>query len=163
AERDELASMLQAQAAALELCAALPAWTAERDATVARVGASLLELEYTLIPYGLHVVGTAPSVAERIDLLGSYAVSSGARIDPADRTQPARLRPVPHPERVCGPRRRAPGRAADRTLHRRRTAAAGIDRAGAVGHGQPQERRRPDRAGAGAPRCTAPLRRLRPA
>jgi magnesium chelatase subunit H len=29
----------------------------------------VLELEYTLIPHGLHVVGSAPSAAQRVDLL----------------------------------------------------------------------------------------------
>ena len=74
-ERAELGTMIQAQAAALELCTAAPAWTGV-DAEVARLTEAVLELEYTLIPHGLHIVGQAPSAAERVDLLTSYADAS---------------------------------------------------------------------------------------
>jgi magnesium chelatase subunit H len=70
AERDELAGVVQAQAAGLDLCAAEPAWSG--DEAQRQIGAMqdrLLELEYTLIPHGLHVVGRAPSASERVDLL----------------------------------------------------------------------------------------------
>ena len=84
AERGELATMLQAQAAALELGTAEPAWGDEADSRIARLGVAMLELEYTLIPYGLHVVGQAPSPAERVDLLMSCAeASSGTRLERA--------------------------------------------------------------------------------
>jgi magnesium chelatase subunit H len=76
AERAELAGLLQAQAAQLELAAAEPAWDAsspEFDAQVARLAAAVLELEYTLIPHGLHVTGRAPSEAERVDMLLAMA------------------------------------------------------------------------------------------
>ena len=43
--------------------------------------------------------------------------------DPADRPQPARLRSVPHPERLRGAGRRAPGRAAARAAHARTATA----------------------------------------
>ena len=62
-ERDELAQMIEAQAAELNLHAP----------NIAQLSDKLLELEYTLIPYGLHVVGQAPSPAERVDLLLSCA------------------------------------------------------------------------------------------
>ena len=76
AERRELATAIQAQAAVFELCAAEPAWTGDVDAQVARLNDAVLELEYTLIPYGLHIVGQAPSATERIDLLASVADAS---------------------------------------------------------------------------------------
>ena len=76
AERAELAVMIQAQAAALELAAAEPAWAGEADAHIRSLNDAVLELEYTLIPYGLHVVGRAPSPAERIDMLLSLAEAS---------------------------------------------------------------------------------------
>ena len=66
AERDELAVMIEAQAAELNLSAS----------HIEQLSAMLLELEYTLIPYGLHIVGQAPSPAERIDLLLSCAEAS---------------------------------------------------------------------------------------
>jgi len=73
AERDELAVMVQSQAAALDLAAADPLWGTTAEHRIARLGDAVLELEYTLIPYGLHVVGRAPSAAERVDLLMSCA------------------------------------------------------------------------------------------
>lgn len=79
-ERDELSAMVQAQAAGLDLAAAEPAWLGDADARIAALSTAVLELEYTLIPHGLHVVGQAPSPAERVDLLLSCAEAShGAR------------------------------------------------------------------------------------
>jgi len=76
-EAHELGSLIQAQAAELELAAMEPAWANDdAPARIARLNDALLELEYTLIPYGLHVVGQAPSKAERIDLLLSLAEAS---------------------------------------------------------------------------------------
>jgi len=75
-ERAELAVMLQAQAAALELAAAEPAWGDVADHRIAALGDAVLELEYTLIPQGLHVVGKAPGAAERTELLLSMAEAS---------------------------------------------------------------------------------------
>lgn len=74
-ERDELGPMIQAQAATMDLAPAEPAW-ADAETAIARLGDAVLELEYTLIPYGLHVVGQAPSPAERVDLLMSFAEAS---------------------------------------------------------------------------------------
>ncbi len=72
-ERDELGLMIQAQAAVLELCEPEPAWAQSAEARILRLNEAVLELSYTLIPYGLHVVGQAPSAAERTDLLASCA------------------------------------------------------------------------------------------
>jgi magnesium chelatase subunit H len=79
AERAELALMLQAQAAELELAAAEPAWGTRADAHIASLNNAVLELEYTLIPHGLHVVGKAPNAAERTELLLSMAEASHGR------------------------------------------------------------------------------------
>jgi magnesium chelatase subunit H len=76
AERGDLGAMIQAQAAELDLATLEPAWG---DAAVARIAAlsdAVLELEYTLIPHGLHVVGKAPTPAERVDLLLALAEAS---------------------------------------------------------------------------------------
>ena len=75
-ERDELGQMVQAQAAGLELAAAEPAWGGATPARIAQLTADVLELEYTLIPYGLHVVGQVPTAPERVDLLLSCAEAS---------------------------------------------------------------------------------------
>jgi len=76
-ERAELAALVQFQAAELQLAEAEPLWTArpasELNARVVRLSEQMLELEYTLIPHGLHVTGRAPSVAERVDMLLAMA------------------------------------------------------------------------------------------
>ncbi|MEP7296884.1 MAG: magnesium chelatase subunit H [Burkholderiales bacterium] len=84
AEADELALMIQAQAAELELAVIEPHWADAASTQVAKLNDAVLELEYTLIPYGLHVVGQAPTPSERVDLLLSLAEAShGARPDRA--------------------------------------------------------------------------------
>jgi magnesium chelatase subunit H len=75
-ERDELSLMIQAQAAELDLANADPVWGAASESSIAKLNDDVLEVEYTLIPYGLHVVGQAPSVPERVDLLLSCAEAS---------------------------------------------------------------------------------------
>jgi magnesium chelatase subunit H len=79
-ERDELAVLVQAQAAGLELARTEPAWQADAAAQIARLVHEVLELEVTLIPHGLHVVGKPPSPSERIEMLLALAESMhGAR------------------------------------------------------------------------------------
>lgn len=72
-ERGRLVELIQAQAAELDLADAEPAWDGDLDARVAALAQSLLELEYTLIPHGLHVVGKAPDDRQRADLLLAVA------------------------------------------------------------------------------------------
>ncbi|WP_242616834.1 magnesium chelatase subunit H [Rivibacter subsaxonicus] len=79
-EAAELATLIQAQAAELELASLEPAWAGAAVPQIARLNEAVLELEYTLIPHGLHVVGQAPTSVERVDLLLSLAEAShGAR------------------------------------------------------------------------------------
>ena len=73
AERGEIARLVQAQAAVLELAEAEPVWGEAADTRIVRLAEELLELEYSLIPQGLHVVGTAPTAAERADMLLALA------------------------------------------------------------------------------------------
>ena len=75
-ERDELSLLIQAQAAALDLSTAEPAWAASAEQRIGALSNAVLELEYTLIPHGLHIVGQVPSVIERIDMLMSCADAS---------------------------------------------------------------------------------------
>ena len=72
-EAPALLVSVQAQAAALDLAEAEPAWGAEGARRAAALADKILELEYTLIPHGLHVVGAPPSGSERADLLGAMA------------------------------------------------------------------------------------------
>ncbi|MDE2080782.1 MAG: magnesium chelatase subunit H [Burkholderiales bacterium] len=82
-ERTELAQLLQAQAVELDLAPAEPAWDLARagdaDRRVLQLGDAVLELEYTLIPHGLHVAGRAPCAAERVDMLLAMAEASSGR------------------------------------------------------------------------------------
>jgi len=72
AEYKALASLIQAQAAALELADVEPAWS-DPSAAVDTLRARLDELEHTLIPCGMHVVGEAPDAGERRDMLAAMA------------------------------------------------------------------------------------------
>ena len=74
----ELAALVQAQAAAVELAAAEPAWP-DPAAEIARLRHALLELEYTLIPHGLHVVGEPPVAEARAAMLDAAGVTEPER------------------------------------------------------------------------------------
>jgi magnesium chelatase subunit H len=81
-ERPSLAAMIQSQACELELAKSEPAWDGDSEAVIMMLNEKLLELEYTLIPHGLHVVGRAPTVDERVDMLLSIAEAAhGATIN----------------------------------------------------------------------------------
>jgi magnesium chelatase subunit H len=73
AERSTLAEFIQSQASALDLAAALPAWGGDAASRIEDLGRRVLELEYTLIPHGLHVVGKSASAAQRVDFLMAMA------------------------------------------------------------------------------------------
>ena len=72
-ERAEVVEMIQAQAVALDLADVEPMWSGADDARIARLSDAVLELEYTLIPHGLHVVGEPMSLAERADMIVAMA------------------------------------------------------------------------------------------
>jgi magnesium chelatase subunit H len=76
-ERAALAVIIQAQAAELDLVPAEPVWGTAMgevlDQQMVRLAKEMLELEYTLIPHGLHVTGRAPSPAQRVDMLLAMA------------------------------------------------------------------------------------------
>ena len=79
-ERPELAAIIQAQAADLDLTEADPVWDASDsaglDKRMLQLAQEVLELEYTLIPHGLHVTGRAPSAEQRVDMLLAMADSA---------------------------------------------------------------------------------------
>jgi len=84
AARADLADLIQAQAATVDLADAEPAWGPAAADRIAALTAQVLELEYTLIPHGLHVVGQPPDAAERADLLAAVAESAhGLTLPPA--------------------------------------------------------------------------------
>ena len=76
ADREDLATMIQDQAAALDLIPATPAW-ANAEAEVASLNVRLYEFEETLIPSGLHVIGQGTSPQARADLLLEIATGRG--------------------------------------------------------------------------------------
>lgn len=77
AERAQLAALIQGQAALVDLADAEPAWGGAAETRIAALAAQILELEYTLIPSGLHVVGEPPAAAARVDLLLAMAEAAG--------------------------------------------------------------------------------------
>ncbi|MDO9383917.1 MAG: magnesium chelatase subunit H [Hyphomicrobiaceae bacterium] len=77
-EQSRVAVLIQAQAAALDLVAAEPVWEGASEDRVTDLNRAVMELEYTLIPHGLHVVGKPPSFEERVDLLIAIAEASHA-------------------------------------------------------------------------------------
>ncbi len=67
-QQSELAALIQAQADAVDLTATDPE----------RLSAELLELEYTLIPHGLHIVGEGLNDEQRISMLDAAGVTDAA-------------------------------------------------------------------------------------
>jgi magnesium chelatase subunit H len=83
-ERGSLAELIQAQASAVDLAEAEPPWD-DAEARIAKLTASVLELEYTLIPHGLHVVGEPMSAEARAETLATIEeASAGQEIDLAE-------------------------------------------------------------------------------
>ncbi|MDX2260445.1 MAG: magnesium chelatase subunit H [Gemmatimonadales bacterium] len=72
--RDALIELIQAQAAAVDLVAAEPAWRDEAAEQISALVGRVLELEYTLIPNGLHVVGEPMSPPQRAETLAAMFV-----------------------------------------------------------------------------------------
>jgi magnesium chelatase subunit H len=77
-QRDTMASVIQAQAVAVDLASAEPEWTAADAGRIEGLTSALLELEYTLIPHGLHVVGEGLNPEQRTSMLDAAGVSGTA-------------------------------------------------------------------------------------
>jgi magnesium chelatase subunit H len=82
AQLDTMASLIQAQAVAVDLAESEPPWSGEEAAKIERLSAALLELEYTLIPDGLHVVGERLNPDQRSSMLDAAGVT-----DPGERAR----------------------------------------------------------------------------
>ena len=84
AERFELAELIQAQAAAVDLAQAEPLWRSDAPQMIAKLGEAVLELEYALIPHGLHIVGEPMAPEARRDmLLAMSEAAQGPAVDGA--------------------------------------------------------------------------------
>ena len=77
-QRAALAGLVQAQSAAVDLAKPEPVWE-DPVAEIERVGRALLELEYTLIPHGLHVIGEPPTAMQRNEMLDAAGVTEPAK------------------------------------------------------------------------------------
>ncbi len=77
-QRSALFELIQTQAAAVDLAQPEPSWT-EPDAEVDCLRRALLELEYALIPHGLHVIGEPPDEAQRLEMLEAAGVTDTVR------------------------------------------------------------------------------------
>ena len=73
---DELASMVQAQAAAFDMAELEPAWDRHCADAIETLRIDLIELEHTLIPFGLHEIGSPMPREQRRELLRSVARAS---------------------------------------------------------------------------------------
>ncbi|MFN3231222.1 MAG: magnesium chelatase subunit H [Alphaproteobacteria bacterium] len=79
-ERASLAELIQAQAAEVDLAPAEPVWNGDASVRIDGLSAAIHELEKTLIPHGMHIVGKPPEAEERTDtLLAMAEADSGAR------------------------------------------------------------------------------------
>ena len=81
-QRAALSGLIQAQATEVNLATAEPVWGDTATAEIDKLGRALLELEYTLIPHGLHVVGEPPNPEQRTEMLDAAGIT-----DPADRAK----------------------------------------------------------------------------
>ncbi len=72
-EAERMLPLIQAQAAELDLAPAEPPWGAAGEREVRALTRAVLELEETLIPCGLHVVGEPMPAAARADYLAAIA------------------------------------------------------------------------------------------
>jgi magnesium chelatase subunit H len=82
--RGTLVELIQQQASAVDLVAAEPAWNGDAPVRIEDLGRRVLELEYTLIPTGLHVVGEPMPPEARSDTLAAMFADRLAGVsDPA--------------------------------------------------------------------------------
>ena len=86
---DSLAELIQSQAVQLNLAQLQPGWGVDSAERIEALRQTILELEHTLIPYGLHVVGQAASPAQRVDLLMAIADCAAAASEQAPKVSRA--------------------------------------------------------------------------
>jgi magnesium chelatase subunit H len=83
-ERGKLGELIQVQAAELELAQPEPAWGQTAGSEIQRLTGAVLDLEYTLIPHGLHIIGEPLGVAARADMLAAMAEANGGPVPARD-------------------------------------------------------------------------------
>lgn len=75
-ERADIIELVQDQATGLDLLQHSLASDLDLDATLSTLWETVIELEQTLIPTGLHEMGQAPTVSERAELLSAMSEAS---------------------------------------------------------------------------------------
>jgi magnesium chelatase subunit H len=103
-DRLHLAQLIQTQAQAVDLEPAGAAWDIEQATPrIESLTARVLELEYTLIPHGLHVVGEPGTRSERMEMLAALAnTSHGLQLQPASLEALVDLQPAEDVLRLSG-------------------------------------------------------------
>lgn len=84
--RAVMSGLIQAQASQVDLAQAEPVWGDTAPAEILALSDKLLELEYSLIPHGLHVIGEPPNAAQRTETLDAAGI-----VDPVRRAELDRL------------------------------------------------------------------------
>ncbi|XBQ16993.1 MAG: magnesium chelatase subunit H [Oceanicaulis sp.] len=84
ARRDSLVELIQTLAVELDLAEAEPVWTGRDSVHIEMLRQDLAELEATLIPHGLHVLGEIPDTDARRDLHTAIAEIERGEAPPAD-------------------------------------------------------------------------------
>ena len=74
-ERETLTDLIQAQAAAVDLTELEPRWTGDASEKIHALAQEIRELEYTLIPSGMHTLGKPLSAQQRKDWLTAIVAS----------------------------------------------------------------------------------------
>lgn len=72
---------IQKQAAALDLTSAEPQWNGDAPIRLDALRERLLELEYALIPDGLHTVGRTPSAEQRVALMAAMSLHARPELE----------------------------------------------------------------------------------
>lgn len=95
ANEQELLDSMQMQAVELEFSAPEPLWkslnASEVNKTVMHLSEQILELEYTLIPYGLHVLGSPLGIEQSLDMLVSFLSVQEGELKNIDRASIEKL------------------------------------------------------------------------
>lgn len=79
AQRDAMSDLIQAQAAAIDLADAEPSWAEHAQTRIDRLREALVEFEQTLIPSGMHVIGSPPDEQARAGMLDAAGVTDPVR------------------------------------------------------------------------------------
>jgi len=102
-ERDSLAKLIFEQAVSVELAEGANGWGGSEAQHITALSARVLELEYTLIPCGLHILGAAPAREARIEMLDSMAqVTHGLKLPRVALEELVDLKPASSARRLSG-------------------------------------------------------------